>query len=50
MPANAPAPNGTHLLGGGLKFIGHQYDGVRMQLDAPMTLIGDSLWPHCPQK
>ena len=40
-------PNGTHLLGGGLKFIGHAYDGVRVQLDAPLTLIDDSRWPHC---
>ena len=40
-------PNGTHLLGAGLKFIGHSYDGVQVQLDAPMTLIDDSLWPHC---
>jgi hypothetical protein len=42
-------PNGTYMLGAGLKFIGHAYDGVRLQLDAPMTLIDDSLWPHCPQ-
>ena len=40
-------PNGTHLLGAGLKFIGHRYDGVRMQFDAPFTLISDALWPHC---
>ena len=40
--------NGTYMLGAGLKFVGHNYDGVRMQFDGPFTLINDSLWPVCP--
>ena len=31
-------PNGTHLLGAGLKFIGHAYDGVQMQFDVRLCI------------
>lgn len=40
--------NGTYMLGAGLKFRGHQYDGITLQVDGPFTLIDDKLWPHCP--
>ena len=44
-------PNGTHKLGGGLKFVGHKYDGVRMQFDASLLLRDGAVCtprPHPP--